>query len=197
MMELLIAMGANVEASDTEGHTPLHFAVSCDRKMCVDRHSVVSLLIDQGAGVNKADNTERTPLHTAASRGHTQACRTLLKNMIDVGKPHSLLLDAVEKEGRSALHLAAAGGHLGQLQSHKIPSSLGSSPCPRHFSPFHKNLAPPSLQVSRAACPCAASPSHAVGVRCAAIPRALDQSQLSTSLPPSLPPYLSISALAN
>jgi ankyrin repeat protein len=130
MMELLIEMGANVEATDTEGHTPLHFAVSCNRKMCVDRHSVVSLLIERGAGVNKADSTERTPLHTAASRGHTQACRTLLKNMIDVGKPHSQLLDAVEKEGRSALHLAAAGGHLGQLQSRKTSSSLGSSPCP-------------------------------------------------------------------
>lgn len=141
MVELLISKGASVEAKDAEGHTPLHFAVSCRRGLCADRHHLVSVLLQHGASLHQADKSLRTALHTAASKGHTQACKVLLRKMIDSGKPHTNLLNAVETEGRSALHLAASHGQAGKrCHCH----SLASSPIsPNVFVP---RLFPPNLR---------------------------------------------------
>jgi len=58
--EVLLAKGADVDAKDGSGQTPLHVASSLETKR------VPELLIAKGANVNARDNRGNTPLHLAA-----------------------------------------------------------------------------------------------------------------------------------
>jgi uncharacterized protein len=55
----LLAAGADVNATDDEGSTPLHFAAQDDSAV------VVQLLLDAGADVNVVDSKGETPLFKA------------------------------------------------------------------------------------------------------------------------------------
>ncbi|MFP4374136.1 MAG: ankyrin repeat domain-containing protein [Spirochaetaceae bacterium] len=57
VVRTLIDNGADVNASDVFGRTPLHLAVS--------HPEVVELLLDAGAGVDARDQLSNTPLHRA------------------------------------------------------------------------------------------------------------------------------------
>jgi len=116
VIEELITNGASVTVRDREGHSPLHFAVSCAPGLCVDRHAAVAMLLEAGAVADARDDSERTPLHVAAAKGHPKAIRVLLRRMVEAGKPHDELLNAAEKDGHSALHLAATAGHVETVQ---------------------------------------------------------------------------------
>jgi len=60
--DLLIARGADVNASDKDGHTPLYEAMNQ-----VPWHKdVAALLLVHGADPNIGDNEGDTPLHEAA-----------------------------------------------------------------------------------------------------------------------------------
>lgn len=60
---LLIGCGADINARDRLGYTPLHTAGT------FDRISMAELLIDSGADVNAEDNQGDTPIHNALMRG--------------------------------------------------------------------------------------------------------------------------------
>ena len=69
--ELLIADGADVNAKDDVGQTPLYFAADKE---------VVELLIAKGADVNAKDNFGGTPLDFAIRFDHTEIADLLRKH---------------------------------------------------------------------------------------------------------------------
>ena len=64
--------GADPNLEDSDGYTPLIFAVTNNHAGCVER------LIEAGARPNCRTNTSRTPLNSAASTGNAAIIRMLL-----------------------------------------------------------------------------------------------------------------------
>ena len=78
MAELLIQNGADVNAHDTAGSTPL------DEAAWKGHADIAKLLIEHGAQVN-IHNKENgaTPLHEAAAKGHLEVVQVLLASGAD------------------------------------------------------------------------------------------------------------------
>ncbi len=74
----LLEMGADIEACDIRGVTPLGATA------WYDSHKVAQLLIDRGANINQQDNSGETPLFRACSNVSTNVVEILLKNGADV-----------------------------------------------------------------------------------------------------------------
>jgi len=75
--ELLLSMGADPDARDGGGHTPLY----CLGNECGVKggENVVRALVRAGADVNAHDGVKHcTPLHMAARRGHLEIAKALL-----------------------------------------------------------------------------------------------------------------------
>jgi ankyrin repeat protein len=88
VVKLLLVKGADVNAKDKDGSTPLHLA---------DNEDVVKLLLAKGADVNAKDKDGRTPLHLAVAKD-TDIVKLLLAKGADV--------NAKDKNGSTPLHLA-------------------------------------------------------------------------------------------
>ena len=128
--ERLIAEGADVNAADRFGMTPLHTAVRAGRNDVAEvlmKHGadvnarsergqtplfcavvgegkqMAEHLIAHGADVNAKDNYGMTPLHCAAGAGHKEAVQVLLAAGADIS--------IKDNEGRSPLDLANSLGH--------------------------------------------------------------------------------------
>ena len=74
IIELLIQHGANVNAKDKWGYTPLSYAVYKD-----DYLYLMNILIANGAEVDTKDPSGETYLHYAATAGRTEAVKLLLE----------------------------------------------------------------------------------------------------------------------
>ena len=117
----LIAAGAEVNAKDNIGYTPLHSAAG--GRASVGRTSVVSLLLAAGAEVNAKNNDGETPLHNAAFYGRADIAAMLIAAGAEVNAKDNdgeTPLRWTRKGGQSnypasfrAL-LIAAGGHWGE-----------------------------------------------------------------------------------
>jgi hypothetical protein len=102
VVDFLIEIGADVNAVDNAGKTPLHYVYTFDVAKSLIAHKadvnsrdndgktplhsnsrddIVQLLIDHKADVHALDNASRTPLHYRKSR---DAIKTLLKNGADI-----------------------------------------------------------------------------------------------------------------
>ncbi len=91
----LLAEGADVNAPNRNGDTPLHLAVQENNVDVVKR-----LLQSDGLNVNaKDDEYGRTALHWAISMGYEDVIRILLRNV-------NILINIQDNEGRTPLHYA-------------------------------------------------------------------------------------------
>mgnify|MGYP002386567053 CR=1 FL=1 len=96
VVELLLSRGLPIDIGTLDsGITPLATIAAEGNNTGIAR-----LLLSHGADVNRADGT--TPLHCAALAGNKEILRVLLEQK-------GIQVDAVDKEGNTALHLVAAG----------------------------------------------------------------------------------------
>jgi ankyrin repeat protein/serine/threonine protein kinase len=96
----LLKEGANINAKNKFGYTPLH--VVADR----GHIEIVKLLIEHGADVNAKDNIfGHTPLHKAAYNGHIEIVKLLIEHGADVNAKDIII-------GVTPLHYAAYKAHI-------------------------------------------------------------------------------------
>jgi ankyrin repeat protein len=119
-------MGAEVDAKDDEGNTPLHSAVRASA------HETCRTLVEGGADVNARSERGFTPLHVAALHSDAEAARLLLAAGAE--------LNMRDNKGETTLHLAAICSHSGNQcwrivavlvawgADVKIPAANGTTP---------------------------------------------------------------------
>jgi truncated hemoglobin YjbI/ankyrin repeat protein len=101
IVELLLHLGADPNASDGYGHTPLYFVGNGSPG--TSGAAVVRVLVQGGANVNAQEKLKHcTALHMAARRGNVPVAQALL----DCGAE----LEARDKLGETALHRAVKCG---------------------------------------------------------------------------------------
>ena len=93
--EVLLQQGANVNAKNNRGSTPLHAAARMK-----DAVATAEVLLKQGANVHAIDNKGETPLHLAAIEDASATAEVLLQQGANV--------HAKTNEGHTPLYFAAA-----------------------------------------------------------------------------------------
>jgi len=97
-----IANGADVNAKNEDGLTPLHWAVW--HGMMRKYVDVVKFLVENGADVNAKTKDGTTPLQVWAKHGHRiEVVKILVENGADVNTK-------VDQSGRTSLHVAVGNG---------------------------------------------------------------------------------------
>lgn len=104
-MEVALAAGADVNASDKDGKTPLMLAAS------IGRTDLVQTLLDKGADVNRLDKDGKTALHYVLAGGASSAAEAPKKKRGGFGN----FLNKAKDLGGKALKLASHAGPLLQF----------------------------------------------------------------------------------
>ena len=103
-VKYLVEQGANKEAADNDGRTPLWWAAAFYGKI-----DIVKYLVEQGANKEAADKYGRTPLWQAAANGRIDT----VKYLVEQGANK----EAADEYGRTPLWLAAANGRIDTVRS--------------------------------------------------------------------------------
>ncbi len=114
----LVDIGANINAINNAGNTPLHIA-------CYGEHrNLVIALVDRGANINAINNTGNTPLHGACSRNNVM----MAMELIDQGAKTNIVnlfgrtpLDYLSRENKERLDLMI-NWHMGNVMNSMIDS---------------------------------------------------------------------------
>jgi len=78
--QLLLERGANINARNKVGHTPLHRVLAgLDDDSGANFFDTIQLLLEHGADVDALDDAQSTPLHVASEYGSAKATRLLLE----------------------------------------------------------------------------------------------------------------------
>lgn len=93
---LLLEKGANLEAKNFSGMTPLHLLSAAYH---LERTGTLLLLLEKGAQVNTIDKNGATPLHTVAENNFAPFVKVLLEHGADIEMKHM-------KYGTTPLHTA-------------------------------------------------------------------------------------------
>ncbi|PLB36942.1 ankyrin repeat-containing domain protein [Aspergillus candidus] len=103
---LLLDNGANIEAMDSRGRTPICLAADTgDEAITQFQQEVIAcLLITQGANIGQCDDQGRTPLHWAV----INKCRLVVAKLL----ARKASLETEDDQGRTPLHWAAMTGNL-------------------------------------------------------------------------------------
>ncbi len=113
VVEALLDKGANVNAEDDKGETPLDLATNQDIQTLLQNTAEllevaksgniqkVNSLINEGASVNATDQNGQTPLHLAAKNGHEEVVKALLNKGANV--------NAKDNDEQTPLNLAPNG----------------------------------------------------------------------------------------
>ena len=94
---ILLENGADTNAEDNMGRTPLHILSESDDKDERNILNLVQLLLKNGAEVNKRDKDDNTPLHLAIKMDWFMVAETLLECGADV--------KAENKQGVTPMHI--------------------------------------------------------------------------------------------
>ncbi|CVL06292.1 related to ankyrin [Fusarium mangiferae] len=98
VLQLLLQSGADVNASDELGHSPLYMASHYGFT------DAVETLIKNGAYMDIKSASGETPLHCGSRRGHFAVAQLLMQNGADIGSKDNC--------GRTPLHHACRSGNL-------------------------------------------------------------------------------------
>jgi len=77
-MELALTKGAEIEAKNIHGGTPLHDAIQSYKKF--DKVKAVQFLLSKGAKIDVKTKTGKTPLSLAEEKGHSKIVELLTKH---------------------------------------------------------------------------------------------------------------------
>jgi ankyrin repeat protein len=102
VVQLLLAAGANVNAAEQSGETPLYAAAQGGHSQ------VMQLLLAAGANVNAADSSGWTQLYAAAQLGHIEVVQQLLRRRANP--------QLRNEDGHTAVWAAAFMGYEGIVQ---------------------------------------------------------------------------------
>ena len=78
---VLLGQGANINAKDNDGKTPLHWVVLMRYD---DADEMAMVLLEQGANINAKDNNGSTPLHVAVGFNANEMAMVLLEQGANV-----------------------------------------------------------------------------------------------------------------
>jgi len=108
LVKILVENGANMNASDDDGQTPLHLAVIALHEVVEDEkrefyREMIRYLILSGANPNAADLSGVVPLHQAAEIGDVALAEIFIEN--------GAWVDMRDGEGENAVFYALRGQH--------------------------------------------------------------------------------------
>ncbi|KAI2500193.1 Transient receptor potential cation channel [Fragilaria crotonensis] len=98
---LLTQVGADVNAKDGKGWTPLHYACQAIRSFGAE---LIRLLVEYGAETESGDKVGRTPLHVATLSGNHNLIAHLVEKVCAT-------VDLRDNEGNTSLHVACTSGN--------------------------------------------------------------------------------------
>ncbi|KAK4221999.1 hypothetical protein QBC38DRAFT_490929 [Podospora fimiseda] len=109
VVESLLAHGADVNAKQEDGSTPLIYLcmAPANPDQQIQIRKIAKLLVENGAHVDAADKYGQTVIHTAALNGHADLLKTLRAEMLTGFNLHRADLFRLNNFGETALHNAA------------------------------------------------------------------------------------------
>jgi ankyrin repeat protein len=123
-----------VNAKDTDGRTPLHWA-------CRGVHyELLKFFVEKGADVNAQDNDDIAPLHSLASKAHAEGTALLIAHQADV--------NVKSAAGDTPLHFAVQSRSIAVVQQLMGHEADVSSISQNGYTPLLRAVAANSLEIA-------------------------------------------------